>query len=922
MKRSSFWLKAVGAVVALVALGCVAAVLTLKAFFPEPKLRAMTVDAARKQLGREVRLESVGVGLRGIALHGLEISEKPDFNAGTFLRVESFLLRPSWKALLRRKLVVATVTADGLKVSVVKGADGRFNYETLMSSGSTPASATAPKAADAEAPELDVRRARVTGGSVEYADKTNGAHWAVSEMDLDVKDFGQTAPFGLIAALRVKGNSGGRPVDATIAFDGSIDLARGDRAAFKAEVKRLVVESEGARVSASGKIAGLDAPKVSFDADLSAAGKALLHASGTAGVGPAVDFDLKAKTPGFDTTLLAKLAPQSGVPAMSVPASELSAAGTYAADRADIRSFKATWTGGHAEGSGTARGLAGAKPSYDGKATFGADLPEVRPGEYAFLHLPPKASVPAMRLDGDIALSGDDLRISSLKAAFKGGTVSAGGSVHRVTSAKPSPDLSAALAIDLPAFKAADLPVAVSALPPTLQVPASRLDGTVKVSGDDVRFEKLAVKAKGARVTLDGVVVKALAGAPVPDISVTADLDLPPFTDKDLPFPQVPSGLQAPASKWTVDAAYSPRLVKIKSLRVLVGHNDLDISGTVTDPAGRGAFDLLLKCRSFALDELTKLTPKTRDEKLSGTGFFALSVTGVKEHPVYAGKLQFKGIGATVAELPVSDLTGTVSFDQKRIDLPNLTGKVGDGTLKMDLTVKDYARSPEIQLDADLDSFDLGRWLTAKEKVQADRAAAQAAKAAKTGAPEENPAPISSRGHFNVGKLVYLKSTVDGVKASWDLTGVAADLHGLNGDARLHADGGQLREIADMALHNKLVKVLVYPIMIVQTISGRNLNDFTLNQIAGDYGFKNGVMTLRQSELDSSAMQVNATGAIDLPKEGLDLTVTAQIGNIQPLEVAVTGTFDQPKKSVNVGKFLTDPAKNLLNSLLRKPDAQ
>jgi hypothetical protein len=930
MKRSSFWLKAVGAGAAVIVLGGVAAVLTLKAFFPEPKLRAMTVDAARKQLGREVRLESVGVGLRGISLRGLEISEKPDFTAGTFVRVESFLLRPSWKALLRRKLVVATVTANGLKVTVVKGADGKFNYETLMTSGTAPTAAPVPKTADAEAPELDVRRARVTGGTIEYVDKTSAAHWSLSDLDLDVKDFGLTAPFGLIAAVHVKGNAGTRPVDAKIAFDGSIDLARGDRKDFTAVVKRLVVESEGARVSAFGKVAGMDSPKISFDADLSAAGKDLLHASGTAGVGAAVDFDLKAKTPGFDTTLLAKFAPQSGVPAMSVPAAELSAAGSYSADRADIRDFKATWNGGHAEGSGSARGLQGAKPSYDGKATFGADLPEVRPGEYAFLHLPPKATVPAMRVDGDVSLTGDDFHIAALKAAFKGGTVNASGTVHRVGSAKPSPDIAAALAIDLPAFKASDLPVAVSALPPSLLVPASRLDGTVKVSGEDVRFEKLTVKAKGARVTLDGVVAKALAGAPAPDLSVTADLDLPPLTDKDLPFPQVPAGLQAPASKWTVDAAYSTRLVKIKSLRLLVGHNDLDVSGTVTDPAGRGAFDLLLKCRSFALDELTKLTPKTRDEKLTGTGFFAVSVTGVKEHPVYAGKLQFKGIGATIAEMPFSDMTGTVSFDQKRIDLPNLTGKVGDGTLKMDLTVKDYTRSPEIQLDADLDRFDLGRWLTAKAKVQADRAEAKAAKAAKPGAaPEEKPAVLSTRGHFNVGKLIHPNATVDDVRASWDLRGVAADLNGLDGDASLRVGGGKLHSLGDMATQSKLLKVMIFPLLIVQNlgkIGGLRLfpdfNDITINQFVGDYGFKDGLMTVRKSEMDSDAAQLTATGTIDLPKQLLDLTMTAQVAKIAPFDIFVTGPVDHPTVKKDLSKIFTGAAKGLLDSLIKKPDSQ
>ena len=98
MNRAPYYLKAGVAVILVAALGAGAALVALKAFFPEPRARAWAVDAARRQLGRDVRLEGIDVGLRGLSLRGLEISERPDFTAGTFLRVENFRLRPSWRA--------------------------------------------------------------------------------------------------------------------------------------------------------------------------------------------------------------------------------------------------------------------------------------------------------------------------------------------------------------------------------------------------------------------------------------------------------------------------------------------------------------------------------------------------------------------------------------------------------------------------------------------------------------------------------------------------------------------------------------------------------------------------------------------------------------------------------------------------------
>ena len=1003
MKKGSFWLKAAGAAVAVAVLGAGAALVALKAYFPEPKVRALIVDAARKQLGREIRLEGIQVGLRGLTLRGLEVSESPDFPAGTFLRVESFRLRPSWQALLKRRLVVAAVSADGLTVQIVKDKKGHFNYETLASSATAHAAPApaAPAKAGGEPLELKVRRALVTGGTIKYVDQAAGASWTASDLDVDVSNFSPAAPFGLSASLRLRGKAGARPVDAKLIFDGTVDLARGSAEKFKADVKRLVVEAEGLKLTGSGAVARLDAPELKFDLALAASGKTLLSASGTAKQsGGAADVDVKLKTPGLDTASIAKYAPQAGIPALDIPAIDAALAGKFSADRADVRSFSASWSGGKISASGSARGLQSAKPVYEARATFGADTPELRPGQYPFLKLPPKMTVPAARLDGElelsggdlaiksltakvkegtvtvtgavkrlesskpapdvsvalrldlpsfkmsdlpvavsalppsfnvpaasvdgiVALSGDDVRLDKLTIKVKEGSVSATGSVKRLSSARPTPDMAVALALDLPSFKISDLPVAVSALPPAFSVPAAKVDGAVRVTGDDVHLDKLVITASGGSVRVDGLVAKALAGAPAPDVNVSAELTLPALTDKDLLFPGVPADLRLPPSHWTAALNYSAAAVKIKSLRVQIGKNDVEVLGAVTDPAGRGAFDLIVKCRSFLLDELTSMTPQTRDLKLGGSGFFALSVTGVKEKPVFAGKLQFKGIGATVAGMPLSEFTGTASFDEKRLDVPNLTGKIADGTLKLDLTVKDFSRAPEIQLEADLDRFDLGRYLAAKEKVVAQRQAAKAA--APAPAPEGKPMTVSTRGHFSVGTLIHPNATVTGVKVGWDLRGLGADLHGLDGDAKLDVGGGKIHSVGEMATQSKLVKVLIFPLLIVQklgSIGGIRLfpdfNNISLNLIAGDYLFSNGLMTLRRSEMDSDAARVSAAGTIDLAAEKLDLVVTAQVGGVAPIDVAVTGTFDNPKSKVNLGKFLAEPAKQLLQGLLQR----
>ncbi|MEK7381717.1 MAG: AsmA family protein, partial [Elusimicrobiota bacterium] len=757
MKVSPFWIKAVAAAAATSVLAAGAAVVALKVIFPEPVLRERILSAARKQLGREVRLERIGLGLTGLSLRGLEISESPDFKAGTFLRVEAFHIRPSWRALLSRKLVVASVSAEGLKVTVVRGVDGRFNYATLTSSAPAAARAGASaQAAEAHAPELNVHRARVRRGLIEYRDEKEKSSWTVSDLAVSLDDFSMAEPFTLDTSFHVRGKAGVRPVNASVIFAGTIDPAKGERKAFKAKIKRLVLEQDGMKLASSGRVADLVLPDLAFEMTLSASGKTLLSAEGKAKVGEGTaEADFKAKTPGLDTRLIAKLLPDAGIPALDLPAIEAHAAGRYSPGQVDVRALSVAWSGGKVTGSGSAKGLGTPKPVFEGKATLGVDVPEITPGQYPFLKLPPKAWVPAARIDGEISLSGDELKVVSFKTKLKQGTVSIAGFIKRLGSAKPVPDLSVALALDVPSFKASDLPVEVAGLPASFALPSARLDGTVRVSGDDVRFDKVVVKAKDGSVKIDGTVAKALAGTPQPDVSIEADVNLPALTDKDLPFPGVPAGLSTPPSHWEAAVDYSAKVVRVRKLRLETGKNIISVEGSVSDPAGRAAFDLLVKCKSFVLDELTKLTPQTRDMKIAGSGYFAFSVTGHKLKPIYAGKLLFKDLGATVAGLPLSEFAGTVSFDEKRVDLPNLKGKVADGTLQLDLTIKDYSRTPDIQLEASLDYFDLAKYLTAKNKVAADSQAAKLAKPAQSGAAEGKTKIVSTRGRFEVGALSH-----------------------------------------------------------------------------------------------------------------------------------------------------------------------
>ncbi len=523
--------------------------------------------------------------------------------------------------------------------------------------------------------------------------------------------------------------------------------------------------------------------------------------------------------------------------------------------------------------------------------------------------------------------SGDGARLESLKIAVPQGTVTLSGTVAKLGTAKPVPDVAMTLALALPAARAGDLPVALPAsVPPGFVLPATRLDGVVRLKGDDVRFGDLVLSFAAGKVTLSGAVLKALAATPRPELEVAGTLSLPALTEKDLPFPGVPEGLRAPASVWEADLDYTLERLRVRKLRVKVGGNDVAVEGTVGDPAGRMVYDLLVKCKSFVLEELTQLTPQTRGLELKGSGFVAMSVTGSGAKPVFAGKAQFRGAGATVAGLPLSDFAGTASFDERRLDVPNLKGKVADGALEMDLTVKDFAKSPEITLDASLDRFDLGRFLDAQKRYKAEQAAAPKP-AAKPGEPPAAVPSSRSRGSFAVAALAHPQATVSHVKLSWDLTGIGPDLRPLNGSARMSVGAGRLRSAKDMAAQNPALKVLMIPLTIIQGL-GRafglpDLSDVAVRSIVGDYLIKDGVMHVRDSRLDSDKVQALgsgqrrlAEGSAGLGRHGADERLSACP---RPRISRLLAPSPSPRRSSRSASSWATPCSTACRTCCRRP---
>lgn len=261
--KPRFWLKAAAACLAAGILALGGAAVMLRRLLSPEKLQALAAENGRKYLDREVRFKDLSLGLaRGLTMEGFELSERPDFAAGTFLKIESLNFRIRLAPLLSRRVVIDRVRLEGPELRIVLGKDGRLNFADLLETKTkTTASDNGKNDGPAEAGELPfslaIREARLEGGRLVYRDIAGGAEWTVSTLEGKAESFSLREPFPVSLSLRAANRGGGRRIDAKLSLDGKADLSGAPAGRFAAELERLTAEVAGleARISGSVRLA-------------------------------------------------------------------------------------------------------------------------------------------------------------------------------------------------------------------------------------------------------------------------------------------------------------------------------------------------------------------------------------------------------------------------------------------------------------------------------------------------------------------------------------------------------------------------------------------------------------------------------------------------------------------------------------------
>jgi len=290
MKAVKYLLYALGA---LVGLAIVVAVAVAVLFDPN-QLKGEIERAVKQQTGRTLKLEgdlhlafwpSIGASMGRASL-----SERG--GAKTFASLESAQLAVELLPLLRGETIVDQVRLSGLKVSLVKGRDGKFNFDDLLGAtagAAPPERKPAPASGGGPKVRFDVSGVRVEDANLTYQDLATGQEVAIRDMQLRTGRIASGVPGKLEFSAVLKTE---KP-----AIDGKLELSTG----YRYEAARNVVKLDG--LSSKITLAGPPVPGGKLTIPLSGSLQAELGK-------PSVQADLVAKLD--DSNIRAKLGLEGG----------------------------------------------------------------------------------------------------------------------------------------------------------------------------------------------------------------------------------------------------------------------------------------------------------------------------------------------------------------------------------------------------------------------------------------------------------------------------------------------------------------------------------------------------------------------------------------------------------------------------------
>jgi AsmA protein len=190
----------------------------------------------------------------GAKVSGVVLSERGA--AQPFVSLDSAHASVALLPLLRGAVTVDRVRLSGLKATVVKGKDGRFNFQDLIEgSGDKPPAKAEKKDSGGGAVAFDIAGVTIERAAVSYRDLNSGQEIALNDLRLETGRIAENAQGKLEFATSLKRNT--PPLDAKLALNGNYSL-KPDAVALDMTAKLDESTIKGRAAMSRAKVAAYD----------------------------------------------------------------------------------------------------------------------------------------------------------------------------------------------------------------------------------------------------------------------------------------------------------------------------------------------------------------------------------------------------------------------------------------------------------------------------------------------------------------------------------------------------------------------------------------------------------------------------------------------------------------------------------------
>ena len=243
MKAIRYTLYAIAALLILLVLGGVIFAMTFNPNRYKPEIERIVKEKTGRTLNLKGDLQVALWPALGAKVNGVTLSERGSDRE--FLALDSAHASVAVMPLLHGQAIVDGIRVSGLKASVIKEKDGRFNFSDLMEE--KPAAEPKGKQAEKKAEErkseggqavaFDIGSIQIDRSAVTYIDKASGQEIAVSDLKLSTGKIAEKADGKLTLAGAVKGKNPDLDVKLDVSGGYKFDLAAKSFAVSKLDAK-------------------------------------------------------------------------------------------------------------------------------------------------------------------------------------------------------------------------------------------------------------------------------------------------------------------------------------------------------------------------------------------------------------------------------------------------------------------------------------------------------------------------------------------------------------------------------------------------------------------------------------------------------------------------------------------------------------